>query len=301
MTRNGDKERIALSRLADALSEDILNMSDEDILADFRETGQDPAQNATDMIALFEQIRQREGTVFPASAKADIGKLSEGTAYDARTSDDSLTDSVRLSRLAFIMRAYPFFSEMFSKDAEASTLMEALRAKKAHYLTRDELLKIVRITGAKASLSRATQNEEKVVQFTTEAALATSSEEDAIARLRDLDGVGVTTASTVLSWCKPSVWPIIDRNALNALAEFGLIAPRPEERHPDLSDWPKFVGLVRDLSDRLNWEPYKASRWLHAFGKCELKAAQLSGKYAGTEPSVDPSSENTDGTLPNRS
>lgn len=55
MAGDSKKERAALGRLADALVEDIINTSDEDILAEFRETHGDPEKHATEMRALFEK------------------------------------------------------------------------------------------------------------------------------------------------------------------------------------------------------------------------------------------------------
>lgn len=55
MTGKGKKERVALDRLADVLVDDILNASDEDILAEFKEACGDPNQNAAEMRALFEK------------------------------------------------------------------------------------------------------------------------------------------------------------------------------------------------------------------------------------------------------
>jgi hypothetical protein len=55
MIRNGKKERAALDRLADLLVDDILSMPDEDILAEYRETHGDPANNAAVMQTLFEK------------------------------------------------------------------------------------------------------------------------------------------------------------------------------------------------------------------------------------------------------
>jgi hypothetical protein len=49
------KECAALSRLADALADDILNAPDEEILAEFMETHGDPDHNAAEMRALFER------------------------------------------------------------------------------------------------------------------------------------------------------------------------------------------------------------------------------------------------------
>ena len=55
MTGKPKTERGALDRLAEALVEDVLNASDEDILAEFRETDGDPERHAADMRARFEK------------------------------------------------------------------------------------------------------------------------------------------------------------------------------------------------------------------------------------------------------
>lgn len=55
MTGKDKKERAALARLADAFVDDILQASDEEILAEFTESHGDPAKNAADMRALFER------------------------------------------------------------------------------------------------------------------------------------------------------------------------------------------------------------------------------------------------------
>ena len=55
MTGNHRKERASLNRLAEAFVDDILNTSDEDILAEFQETHGDPDRNAAELRELFEQ------------------------------------------------------------------------------------------------------------------------------------------------------------------------------------------------------------------------------------------------------
>jgi hypothetical protein len=55
MTGKDKKERAALDRLADAFVDDILQTSDEEILAEFTESHGDPAKNTADMHALFER------------------------------------------------------------------------------------------------------------------------------------------------------------------------------------------------------------------------------------------------------
>ncbi|GIK48871.1 MAG: hypothetical protein KJZ75_15395 [Hyphomonadaceae bacterium] len=77
MTGKGDKERIALSRLANALTDDILSASDDDILADLRETGEDPAKNADDMRALFEKTVLIANKKRLSAAKAGAAAVRE--------------------------------------------------------------------------------------------------------------------------------------------------------------------------------------------------------------------------------
>lgn len=70
MTGKNDKASGPLGRLADSLAEDILNMSDEDILAEFREDGGDPEQHAASMRAMFENSLLAANKARMASAKA---------------------------------------------------------------------------------------------------------------------------------------------------------------------------------------------------------------------------------------
>ena len=69
MTGDPKKERAALDRLADALVDDILNASDEDILAEITEEHGDPARLAAEMRALFERTALEAGKAKLAVAK----------------------------------------------------------------------------------------------------------------------------------------------------------------------------------------------------------------------------------------
>ena len=69
MTRDPKRAREALDRLADALADDILNASDEDILTEAAEDYGDSAKIATEMRALFERTAQGAGKAKLAAAK----------------------------------------------------------------------------------------------------------------------------------------------------------------------------------------------------------------------------------------
>ena len=49
MTTGNEKEHNMLVRLADSLTDDIMKASDEEVLAEFCETGSDPAVHATEI------------------------------------------------------------------------------------------------------------------------------------------------------------------------------------------------------------------------------------------------------------
>ena len=79
MTGDQTKARAALDRLANALVDDILNDSDEVILAEAKEEGVDPARLADEVRQLFERTTAEAGKARLAAAKR--------AAADARQSD----------------------------------------------------------------------------------------------------------------------------------------------------------------------------------------------------------------------
>lgn len=87
MTGKSTTARAALDRLSDALVEDILDTSDEDILAEIRETGGDPERDAADMRALFERSLLAANKKRLAAAKAGVSAAREQTGKPAPTID----------------------------------------------------------------------------------------------------------------------------------------------------------------------------------------------------------------------
>lgn len=72
MTDSADKKREMLARLSKVMIEDILAASDERILAETREDGQDPAVIAAATRALFEKAVATSGKALLAAAKAQV-------------------------------------------------------------------------------------------------------------------------------------------------------------------------------------------------------------------------------------
>jgi|1186.fasta_scaffold120655_2 hypothetical protein len=84
MIKKFKKERAALDRLADFLVDDILNLSDGDVLAEFKEVYGEPDENAASMRAIFERTILVSNKERLAAAKAGVvetrGPLISATA-----------------------------------------------------------------------------------------------------------------------------------------------------------------------------------------------------------------------------
>ena len=70
MSDRPTKEEVELKRLQDALIEDVLSASDEEILSDAREDGLDPAAVSRGMLSLLEAAELKVGKAKMAAAKA---------------------------------------------------------------------------------------------------------------------------------------------------------------------------------------------------------------------------------------
>lgn len=73
-------DRAALDRLADVLVEEILNASDQDILAEVKEDGEDPAAIAAEVQTVFENARAKVAKRRLAAAKAGAAASRRRTA-----------------------------------------------------------------------------------------------------------------------------------------------------------------------------------------------------------------------------
>jgi hypothetical protein len=86
MTGSDSKEQRALDRLADAIVRDILEATDEDILAEFTEGYRDPEKNAADMRALFEKAvlitNKRRLKAAQAAVVVNARREHSGSAID---------------------------------------------------------------------------------------------------------------------------------------------------------------------------------------------------------------------------
>lgn len=87
MTGEPKTVRAALDRLVDALVEDILSASDEDILAELRETEGDPERHAADMRARFEKSLIAANKSKLAAARAGVAASRRAAGMPAPAID----------------------------------------------------------------------------------------------------------------------------------------------------------------------------------------------------------------------
>lgn len=72
MTGKNDKAGRPIDRLADEFVEDILNLSDDEVLAEFREDGGDPERHAAKMRSMFENRLLAANKARMNAAKAGV-------------------------------------------------------------------------------------------------------------------------------------------------------------------------------------------------------------------------------------
>ncbi len=84
MTGDQKMERNALDRLADALVDDILNASDEEVLAEAEEDGIDPARPTGRLSEVFERAATEAGKAKLAAARRDAANARRSGARVVR-------------------------------------------------------------------------------------------------------------------------------------------------------------------------------------------------------------------------
>lgn len=120
----------------------------------------------------------------------------------------------------------------------------SLAARGRGYLTKNDLVKIGDWKSPRIRRHIA-KNSEEIVYEATLLALGTASVRLAPQILMALDGVGLPMASTILHWCHPDPFPILDFRALWTL---GCEMPSVYT----LDFWEKYVESLRSL--RLEWD-----------------------------------------------
>ncbi len=105
MTGKKESAREDLNRLADALVEDILSTPDDELLAEFREEGQDPQRNAAALRSLFRQSLLAARKRRMSDAKAGVAAVRQA---DRAGLGGEVTDiAAARARLQSLIKRHP--------------------------------------------------------------------------------------------------------------------------------------------------------------------------------------------------
>lgn len=114
------------------------------------------------------------------------------------------------------------------------------------YLTKAILLDIVRWKAARAT-GHASKNEDRLVIEVTRVSLSARHERLKIGVLTLMKGVRYRMASTILYFCFPERYPIMDWRAWDSLKALGMIQGGMEDT---FECWQEYSGVCRKLADR---------------------------------------------------
>lgn len=114
------------------------------------------------------------------------------------------------------------------------------------YLTKAMLLDIVRWKAARA-IGHARKNEDQLVIEVTRVSLSARHEEVMIGALTLMKGVRYRMASTILYFCSPERYPIMDWRAWDSLKALGRIQGEMEDT---FECWQEYTGVCRKLAER---------------------------------------------------
>jgi hypothetical protein len=101
MTNPTEKDRLAILNLEDAMVEDLLNMSGEELLADCRELGMDVEQEA---IRVQELIERTAGRARLIAAKEEMAAYRARGLSSAKAGGDQSANDVQEARLTLAAR-----------------------------------------------------------------------------------------------------------------------------------------------------------------------------------------------------
>jgi hypothetical protein len=96
-----EKDRLAILNLEDTLVEDLLAMSDDELMADSREIGMDVDQEAAHVQQLFERTA---GTARMAAARAEMAEYRAGGASQPKGAGARPANDLQEARLTSAAR-----------------------------------------------------------------------------------------------------------------------------------------------------------------------------------------------------
>ncbi len=136
------------------------------------------------------------------------------------------------------------------------------------YLTKEELLEIVRWKSARA-IRKAEANSNEVVEKITKFAFEIDDEEVKIMVLTSLNGVSIPMASSILTIPFPDKYGVIDIRGWQTFYSLGLVNYKKETFN--VKDWLLYLKTMRGLSDKFNVTPREVDKAIFMYDKINRK------------------------------
>lgn|SRR5574341_339480 len=137
------------------------------------------------------------------------------------------------------------------EDPATAALMAALGgARRRGWFSRGEFLGMCRWKSPRA-IRHCRRNPAATVRRVSRAVLATRSERARLRLLTGLRGVGVPTASAILTLLDPRRYGVLDIRAWQLLFGLGRVGRKPAGRGFTLRDWLDYLGELRRHARRL--------------------------------------------------
>lgn len=132
-------------------------------------------------------------------------------------------------------------------ESTADLIAELRPARKRGYLTPSELEKVCRWKSPRA-LAYIRRNSPARVRGATRRALATKSEKKRLEALRELNGVSVPMASSILTLLDPKRYGVIDIRVWQLLHAVGTVTQKSKGVGFTFANWYQFLMIIRYLA-----------------------------------------------------
>lgn len=178
--------------------------------------------------------------------------------------------------LVLAMRALPAL-RFAHRNARLEELVARLSSGSIVNLSKADIAEIAaeKTSGSQTrSRSLVLGNDDEKVSSCLVCAYTSTSPEGAIRALTQLKGVGVATASAVLCWTNPVLWPVVDIHSWDALTRLGLVENRTRPSFT-AAQYGDYVRIVRPAALEMGWTPRDVDRWLYSFDRTELLPQHL--------------------------
>ena len=150
------------------------------------------------------------------------------------------------------------------ENVRTANLIELLHdARRRGYLTRGEFLEVCAWKSAR-TIGHARKNKEHRIRRATAAVLGSHDERERLDALVALHGVGVPTASAILTMLEPKRYGVIDIRVWQLLHALGAVEGNAAGVHLRPDHWLQFLRVLRDVSARTGLAARTVERALFA-------------------------------------